>query len=69
MDYSTLSDETLIELLARSQPHALGELYDRYSRLVFSLALKMVGDQATAEEITLDDMCPPSPKCGQKRPE
>jgi RNA polymerase sigma-70 factor (ECF subfamily) len=32
----------------------LGELYERYSRLVFSLAWNLVGDQATAEEITLD---------------
>jgi RNA polymerase sigma-70 factor (ECF subfamily) len=54
LDYSTLNDETLIKLLSRSHPQALGELYDRYSRLVFSLALNMVGDHATAEEITLD---------------
>ena len=54
MDYSTLTDETLIRLIARTQPDALSALYDRYNRLVFSLALNVVGDRATAEEITLD---------------
>ncbi len=38
----------------RAQPDALSELYDRYHRLVFSLALNSVADYATAEEITLD---------------
>ena len=54
VDYSTLTDETLIRLIARTQPDALSALYDRYNRLVFSLALNVVGDRATAEEITLD---------------
>jgi RNA polymerase sigma-70 factor (ECF subfamily) len=54
VNYSTLNDETLIRLVARAHADALGELYDRYSRLVFSLALNLVGDHATAEEITLD---------------
>lgn len=54
MNYSALDDETLVRLAARANQDALGELYDRYSRLVFSLAMNMVGDHATAEEITLD---------------
>ena len=54
MDYSRLDDETLIRLIVRAQADALGALYDRYNRLVFSLALNVVGDHATAEEITLD---------------
>ncbi len=54
MNYSTLTDQTLILLITRTQPEALSALYDRYSRLVFSLALNIVGDHATAEEITLD---------------
>jgi RNA polymerase sigma-70 factor, ECF subfamily len=51
---SSLQDEVLILLIARKQVDALGELYDRYNRLVFSLAFNMVGDQAAAEEITQD---------------
>ncbi len=54
MDYSTLDDVELIALIARTQADALSELYDRYHRLVFSLALNSVADHATAEEITLD---------------
>ncbi|MBI1879981.1 MAG: sigma-70 family RNA polymerase sigma factor [Chloroflexi bacterium] len=54
MDYSTLDDGTLVGLVVQAQPDALGELYERYHRLVFSLALNTVGDHAAAEEITLD---------------
>lgn len=54
MDYSTLNDETLIRLVARANADALAVLYDRYSRLVFSVALNVVGDRPSAEEITLD---------------
>jgi RNA polymerase sigma-70 factor (ECF subfamily) len=54
VNYSTLDDVTLIGLIVRSHSDALSELYDRYSRLVFSLALGLVGDHPTAEEITLD---------------
>ncbi len=54
MDYSTLDDTTLIKLAALAQTEALGELYDRYNRLVFSLALMIVGDRASAGEILLD---------------
>jgi RNA polymerase sigma-70 factor (ECF subfamily) len=54
VDHSTLDDETLIRLVAHAQADALSALYDRYNRLVFSLALNVVGDYETAEEITLD---------------
>lgn len=54
VNYTDLDDETLIRLIIHSKPEALSALYDRYSRLVFSLALTSVGDQATAEEITQD---------------
>ncbi len=54
MDYTRFSDETLIQLIARSQESALGELYDRYSRLVYSVALNTLGDAPRAEEVTQD---------------
>jgi RNA polymerase sigma-70 factor (ECF subfamily) len=41
-------------LIARAQETALGELYDRYNRLVYSLAVHAVNDPALAEEITQD---------------
>ncbi|HSL29360.1 MAG TPA: sigma-70 family RNA polymerase sigma factor [Anaerolineales bacterium] len=53
-DYAIYDDEKLISLIAQSQEAALAQLYDRYNRLVFSLALAIVNDRATAEEITLD---------------
>jgi RNA polymerase sigma-70 factor (ECF subfamily) len=54
VDYKKFDDETLIRLIAGSQPDALGELYDRYSRLVFGMARNALGDQGLAEEITQD---------------
>ena len=53
-DFAGYDDEKLISLITQSQEGALAQLYDRYSRLVFSLALAIVNDRATAEEITLD---------------
>ena len=47
-------DERLIKLIAQSREDALARLYDRYSHLIFSIALAIVGDSLTAEEITLD---------------
>jgi RNA polymerase sigma-70 factor (ECF subfamily) len=54
MDYSKLDDEVLIRLIVADNADSLSELYDRYNRLIFSLALNIVGDLGTAEEITLD---------------
>lgn len=54
MDYRQVSDETLIRLIAQVQENALGELYDRYSRLVYSVALGILGDPGRAEEVTQD---------------
>lgn len=54
MDYSKLEDEALLRLIAHAETEALGALYDRYKRLVFSLAANSVGDPATAEEVTQD---------------
>lgn len=54
MDFAKLSDVVLMRLIAQQQTEALSALYDRYSRLVFSLAAQVVGDRETAEEITQD---------------
>jgi len=53
-DYPIYGDEKLISLIAQSHEQALTQLYDRYRRLVFSLALAIVNDRETAEEVTLD---------------
>ena len=54
MDTSHYDDAALLRLVAQSNHEALAALYDRYSRLVYSLALQVIGDSAAAEEITQD---------------
>lgn len=54
VDYKKANDESLLHWIASSEENALSELYDRYGRLVFSMALNAVGDPAVAEEITQD---------------
>lgn len=54
VNYASLDDPALIRLVAAADDDALAAIYDRYSRLVFSIALHLVGDPAVAEEVTLD---------------
>lgn len=50
-----LADDALIRLVITRRQDALDELYTRYSRLVFGIALQMLQqDRAAAEEVTLD---------------
>ena len=53
-ELTALGDDALVRLIALRRSDALSALYDRYNRLVFSLALHVVGDRETAEEITQD---------------
>src|SRR5687767_2587848 len=45
-------DERLMSRIARGEPDALGELYDRYGRVVFGTLYRMLGSPEVAEEIT-----------------
>jgi RNA polymerase sigma factor (sigma-70 family) len=45
-----LSDEALVLLAARSEQSALAELYDRYGRPAYGLALRVLRDEALAED-------------------
>lgn len=47
---SHLSDEALLALASRSDDAALGELYDRYGRVAYGLALRILRDRALAED-------------------
>src|SRR3954464_6238162 len=47
-----LSDEQLMTRLDRPEVEAaLSELYDRYSRTVFGVGLRILGDRSMAEEL------------------
>jgi RNA polymerase sigma-70 factor (ECF subfamily) len=41
-------------MIVEERSDALGELYDRYGRLVYSLAVHILGDSESAEEVTQD---------------
>ena len=45
-----LSDEALVALVARADEDALAELYDRFGRVGYGLALRIVRDPALAED-------------------
>lgn len=47
-------DSALIVMIAQAQTDALNQLFDRYNRLIFSVAFAVVGDHAVAEEAMLD---------------
>lgn len=47
-------DAVLIEQMRARSTVALAELYDRFGGLVYSMALRVVGDRGAAEEITQD---------------
>jgi RNA polymerase sigma-70 factor, ECF subfamily len=49
-----LDDASLVRLLTLRQVDAISELYDRYGRMIYSLAINSVGDAAAAEEIVQD---------------
>jgi RNA polymerase sigma-70 factor (ECF subfamily) len=49
-----LSDEALVALAARSEQSALAELYDRYGRPAYGLALRVLRDEALAEDAVQD---------------
>ena len=44
------SDEALLALCSRADENALGELYDRYGRVAYGLALRIVRDRSLAED-------------------
>jgi RNA polymerase sigma-70 factor, ECF subfamily len=54
VNYESLDDPALLRLIAAGDDGALEVIYDRYSRLVFSIALHLLGEPAAAEEVTLD---------------
>ena len=53
-DLAHLSDEALVALIARSDDAALEELYTRFGRVAYGLALRVLRDPALAEDAVQD---------------
>jgi RNA polymerase sigma-70 factor (ECF subfamily) len=51
---SAAADQNAVERIARGEHDALGELYDRHGRVIYSLALRVVRDQGDAEDVVQD---------------
>jgi RNA polymerase sigma-70 factor (ECF subfamily) len=51
MDADVRADITLIERIVARDERAVGELYDRHSRLLFGLILRVLRDRGEAEEV------------------
>jgi RNA polymerase sigma-70 factor, ECF subfamily len=47
-------DSALVALAASGDEHALGDLYDRFGGMAYSLACAIVGEHADAEEVVAD---------------
>jgi RNA polymerase sigma-70 factor, ECF subfamily len=48
--FAHLSDEAVVALVARSDQSALAELYDRFGRLAYGVALRVLRDEKLAED-------------------
>ena len=54
MDRPKPADESLIAALAVNELDALDVLYDRYHRVAFSMAYRVLGDRLAAEDVVQD---------------
>ena len=52
--FAHLSDEAVVALVSRSDETALAELYDRFGRIAYGLALRVLRDSALAEDAVQD---------------
>jgi RNA polymerase sigma factor (sigma-70 family) len=48
--FAHLSDEAVVALVARSDESALAELYDRFGRVAYGVALRVLRDEKLAED-------------------
>jgi RNA polymerase sigma-70 factor (ECF subfamily) len=54
IDMNPLTDMQLLQRISQRDEDALLKLHERYANLVFSVALRVVNDNQTAEEVTQD---------------
>lgn len=53
-ELTRLADEDLLTLVERGDAEAFEVLYDRHSRVAFSLAFRLLGDRQSAEDLVQD---------------
>jgi RNA polymerase sigma-70 factor (ECF subfamily) len=63
------SDEELVEAIARADEDALGELYDRFGRVAYGLAYKILQDATLAEDAVQEAFLQIWRGAGSYRPE
>jgi RNA polymerase sigma-70 factor, ECF subfamily len=68
-DVAQLSDEALLEAVAGDDEAALGELYDRFGRIAYGLALRIIRDASLAEDAVQEAFLQVWRGAGSYRPE
>ena len=63
------TDEALVEAVARADEDALGELYDRFGKVAYGLAYKILQDAALAEDAVQEAFLQIWRTAGSYRPE
>lgn len=53
-DRVTGPDDRMLELLSRGEPEGVEMLYDRYGRLAYTLAFRVLSDSGAAEDVVQD---------------
>ncbi len=53
-DLVDLRDDELLTLVQQRHEPALGAIYDRYGRVIYTIALRITGSRETAEEVVQD---------------
>jgi RNA polymerase sigma-70 factor (ECF subfamily) len=69
MSSGEASDEQLIDMIGHGDSEAVRILYERYGRLVFGVAVHIVGEEAAAEEVCQDVFLRVWEKSGTYRPD
>jgi len=54
--FDELADEALLKAIAGGAAWAMEDLYKRYSRMLYSLALRIVGDHQVAEDLVQETL-------------
>jgi len=62
-------DDAILELLSRGDPEAMEALYDRYSAVAFTIAMRVLRDESAAEDAVQDAFLSVWRRAASYRPE